>query len=92
MRTIELTIVLLILTGLGGALVRWARMGLPIFLVVIAAAASLLPGLDRVSIDPQLFCCCSFRHCCLPTPACCRAATCCRCCGPCCCWRWGWWC
>lgn len=55
MHTIELTIVLLILTGLGGALVRWARMGLPIFLVVIGAAASLLPGLDRVSIDPQLF-------------------------------------
>ena len=55
MHTIELTIVLLILTGLGGALVRWARMGLPIFLVVIGATASLLPGLDRVSIDPQLF-------------------------------------
>ena len=55
MHTIELTIVLLILTGLGGALVRWARMGLPIFLVVIGAAASLLPGLDRVGIDPQLF-------------------------------------
>ena len=84
MHTIELTIVLLILTGLGGALVRWARMGLPIFLVVIGAAASLLPGLDRVSIGPQLFL--------LLTPACCRAATCCRCCGRCCCWRWGWWC
>jgi CPA1 family monovalent cation:H+ antiporter len=55
MHTIELTIVLLILTGLGGALVRWAKMGLPIFLVVIGAAASLLPGLDRVSIDPELF-------------------------------------
>ena len=55
MHTIELTIVLLILTGVGGALVRWAKMGLPIFLVVIGAAASLLPGLDRISIDPQLF-------------------------------------
>ena len=55
MHTIELTIVLLILTGVGGALVRWARIGLPIFLVIVGVAASLVPGLDHLSIDPEVF-------------------------------------
>jgi len=55
MHTIELTILLLLLTAVGGALVRWTRIGLPIFLVVVGAAASLLPGLDRITIDPEVF-------------------------------------
>ena len=55
MATIELALVLLLVTALGGALVRWVRIGLPIFLVIVGAAASLLPGLDRLSIDPEVF-------------------------------------
>jgi Na+/H+ antiporter len=55
MATIELALVLLLLTALGGALVRWARIGLPIFLVLVGAAASLLPGLSQVQIDPEIF-------------------------------------
>ncbi len=55
MPTVELALVLLLVTALGGALVRWARIGLPIFLVIVGAAASLVPGLDRLNIDPEVF-------------------------------------
>ena len=55
MHTVELTLVLLLIVAVGGALVRWTHMGLPIFLVVTGVAASFLPGLDRLTIDPGLF-------------------------------------
>lgn len=55
MEVIQLTLVLLLVTAVGGALVRWTRIGLPIFLVFVGAAASWLPGLDRINIDPELF-------------------------------------
>lgn len=55
MHTVEIALVLLLIVAVGGALVRWTHIGLPIFLVVTGAVASLLPGLDRVSIDPELF-------------------------------------
>ena len=44
-----------LVTAVGGALVRWPPIGLPIFLVIVGAAASLIPGLDHVSIDPEVF-------------------------------------
>ncbi len=55
MQVIELTLVLLLLTAAGGVLVRWTKIGLPIFLVLVGALASLLPGLDKISIDPEVF-------------------------------------
>lgn len=55
MHTVEVTLVLLLIVAVGGALVRWTHMGLPIFLVVTGVAASFLPGLDRLTIDPELF-------------------------------------
>ena len=55
MEVIQLTLVLLLVTAVGGALVRWTPIGLPIFLVIVGAAASLIPGLDHVSIDPEVF-------------------------------------
>ncbi len=55
MQVIELTLILLLLTALGGVLVRWTKIGLPIFLVLVGALASMLPGLRAVSIDPELF-------------------------------------
>jgi len=55
MHVVEVTLLLLLFVALGGALVRWTRLGLPIFLVVTGVAASWLPGLDRISIDPELF-------------------------------------
>lgn len=55
MHTVEVTLVLLLIVAVGGTLVRWTHMGLPIFLVVTGVAASFLPGLDRIRIDPELF-------------------------------------
>jgi CPA1 family monovalent cation:H+ antiporter len=55
MEVIQLTLVLLLIIAVGGALVRWTRIGLPIFLVIVGAAASLLPGLGRVNVDPEIF-------------------------------------
>ena len=55
MHLIELTLVLLLVTAIGGALVRFTPIGLPIFLVFVGALASLLPGLDRVAVDPDVF-------------------------------------
>jgi hypothetical protein len=55
MPLIELALVLLLITAVGGALVRFTPIGLPIFLVIVGAAASLLPGLDRVAVDPDVF-------------------------------------
>jgi monovalent cation/hydrogen antiporter len=55
MEHVELTLVLLLVTAVGGALVRWIRIGLPIFLVVVGAIASLVPGLDRITVDPDVF-------------------------------------
>ena len=55
MSTIELALVLLLVTAIGGALVRWTRIGLPIFLVIVGAAASLIPGLDHFALDPNVF-------------------------------------
>lgn len=55
MEVVELTLVLLLVTAIGGALVRWTRMGLPIFLVVVGAVASLLPALNHIDINPEVF-------------------------------------
>lgn len=55
MHLIELTLVLLLITTVGGALVRWTRMGLPIFLVIVGASASTIPGLDQFAINPEVF-------------------------------------
>ncbi len=55
MEVIELTLILLLLTAVGGVLVRWAKIGLPIFLVIVGVAASLLPGLNDISVDPEVF-------------------------------------
>ncbi len=55
MEIIRLALVLLLVTAVGGALVRWTRIGLPIFLVIVGAVASLVPGLDRIDVDPEVF-------------------------------------
>jgi CPA1 family monovalent cation:H+ antiporter len=55
MEQIEFTLVLLLVTAVGGALVRWTRIGLPIFLVIVGAVASLVPGLDHINVDPEVF-------------------------------------
>jgi monovalent cation/hydrogen antiporter len=55
MHLIELALVLLLVTAIGGALVRFTPIGLPIFLVIVGALASLLPGLDAIQVDPQVF-------------------------------------
>lgn len=55
MATIELALLLLLVTAVGGALVRWTPIGLPIFLVAVGAAASLIPGLDHFAIEPEVF-------------------------------------
>ena len=55
MQLIEFTLVLLLVTAIGGALVRFTPIGLPIFLVFVGAAASLIPGLDKLTLDPEIF-------------------------------------
>lgn len=55
MQVVELTLALLLLTAVGGVLVCWTKIGLPIFLVLVGVVASLLPGLRGVSIDPDVF-------------------------------------
>ena len=55
MEIVEITLVLLLITAIGGALVRWTSIGLPIFLVVVGVVASALPGLDRIDVDPEVF-------------------------------------
>lgn len=45
----------IVLTAVGGVLAPWSRMPLPIFLVVVGAAASFLPGFHGVEIDPEVF-------------------------------------
>ena len=54
MQVVDLAPVI-VLTAVGGVLVRWSRLPLPIFLVAVGAAASFVPGLDRVRIDPEVF-------------------------------------
>jgi len=81
MAVTELTLLLLLAIAVGGALVRWTPLPLPILLVVVGLAASFLPGLDAIQIDPEprsipsCSCCCSFRRSSLPTPGCCHVAT-----------------
>ncbi len=55
MQIIELALVLLLVLAIGGALVRWTSIGLPIFLVVVGAVASFIPGLDHIDVDPEVF-------------------------------------
>ena len=55
MPVIELTLLLLLAIAVGGALVRWTPLPLPILLVVVGLACSFLPGLDAIHIDPELF-------------------------------------
>jgi CPA1 family monovalent cation:H+ antiporter len=45
----------IVLTAVGGVLAPWSRMPLPIFLVVVGAVASFLPGLQAVKVDPEVF-------------------------------------
>ena len=55
MQVIELALVLLLIVAVGGALVRLTRIPLPIFLVILGAGASLVPGLDGIDVDPEVF-------------------------------------
>ena len=55
MQAVELTLLLLVAVAVAGASVRWSKMPLPIFLVVVGWAASFLPGLDAIEVDPELF-------------------------------------
>ena len=45
----------IVLTAVGGVLAPWSRMPLPIFLVVVGAAASFLPGFHGIKVDPEVF-------------------------------------
>ena len=45
----------IVLTAVGGVLAPWSRMPLPIFLVLVGAVASLLPGMKAVHVDPDVF-------------------------------------
>ena len=51
----ELTLLLLLAIAVGGALVHWSPLPLPILLVVLGVMASFLPGLDDIAVDPDLF-------------------------------------
>jgi Na+/H+ antiporter len=55
MPLIELSLLLLLAIAVGGALVHWTPLPLPILLVVVGVVASFLPGLGSVEIDPELF-------------------------------------
>ncbi len=55
MALIELTLVLLLVVAVGGAVARFTPIGLPIFLVVVGVVASVVPGLTNVTIDPEVF-------------------------------------
>jgi CPA1 family monovalent cation:H+ antiporter len=55
MQLIDFTLVLLLIVAVGGALVRLTRIPLPIFLVIVGACASFVPGLDRIDVDPEVF-------------------------------------
>jgi CPA1 family monovalent cation:H+ antiporter len=55
MALIQVALVLLLITVVGGAFARWTPIGLPIFLVFVGAAASLIPGLDALTLDPEIF-------------------------------------
>ncbi len=45
----------LVLTAVGGVLAPWSRMPLPIFLVLVGAVASFLPGMKALHVDPEVF-------------------------------------
>jgi NhaP-type Na+/H+ and K+/H+ antiporters len=55
MPLIELSLLLLLAIAVGGALVHWTPLPLPILLVVVGVVASFLPGLGSVEVDPELF-------------------------------------
>ncbi|MBK8401018.1 MAG: Na+/H+ antiporter [Propionivibrio sp.] len=55
MATTELTLLLLLAIAVGGSLVHWSPLPLPILLVVVGVLASLLPGLEDIAVDPELF-------------------------------------
>lgn len=55
MPVVELTLLLLLAIAVGGALVHWTPLPLPILLVVVGVAASFVPGLDGIVVDPELF-------------------------------------
>lgn len=44
-----------VLTAAGSVLAPWSRMPLPIYRVVVGAAASFLPELRAVEVDPEAF-------------------------------------
>jgi Na+/H+ antiporter len=55
MPLIELSLLLLLAIAVGGALVHWTPLPLPILLVIVGVVASFLPGLGSVEVDPELF-------------------------------------
>lgn len=55
MPVVELSLLLLLAIAVGGALVHWTPLPLPILLVVVGVVASFLPGLDAIVVDPELF-------------------------------------
>jgi len=55
MQVIDLALVLLLVVAVAGALVRFTRIPLPIFLVIVGAGASFVPGLERIDVDPEIF-------------------------------------
>ena len=55
MATTELTLLLLLAIAVGGSLVHWSPLPLPILLVVVVVLASLLPGLEDIAVAPELF-------------------------------------
>ena len=55
MQVIDLALVLLLIVVVAGALVRFSRIPLPIFLVIVGAGASFVPGLDHIDVDPEVF-------------------------------------
>ena len=55
MAVVQLTLALLLLTAAAGAFFRFSRLPLPIFLVVVGAAASFLPHLDAIDVAPEFF-------------------------------------
>ena len=55
MSLIELSLLLLLAIAVGGALIHWTPLPLPILLVVVGVLASFTPGLDNIEVDPELF-------------------------------------
>ncbi len=55
MAIVELALVLLLIVTLGGAITKWTPLPWPILLVLVGVAASFLPWLHQLSIEPDVF-------------------------------------